>query len=76
MTEEQKINVRVGQNIRNIRKERGLSQGQTGKLIGVSFQQIQKYETGTNRVSAPKLVLLARELDVSLMDLFKGVEGV
>jgi transcriptional regulator with XRE-family HTH domain len=55
------------------RKSAGLSQGELGKRIGVSYHQIQKYETGTNRVSATSLLNLARALDISLGYFFEGI---
>ncbi|MBR0879087.1 transcriptional regulator with XRE-family HTH domain [Bradyrhizobium barranii subsp. barranii] len=54
--------VLVGQRIRRHRMERGLSQTQLGKALGVSFQQIQKYEKGANRVGAIRLQQIAAEL--------------
>jgi len=52
----------IGQRIRALRLERGLSQTDLGSLIGVTFQQIRKYEMGTNRVSASRLCRLAEVL--------------
>ena len=46
------VDIRVGQRIRAYRLDRRMSQSALGDKIGVSFQQIQKYERGTNRVSA------------------------
>lgn len=55
---------------------RGLSQDDLGKAIGVTFQQIQKYEKGINRMSASALYRLSRALDVSVIEFFSGLEGV
>ena len=55
----------IGQRIRAMRKKNRMSQEQLGKEIGVSFQQIQKYENGANRITAARLVSLARKLGVS-----------
>ena len=55
----------VGERIRRRRILAGLTQDQLGEALGVSYQQIQKYETGANRVSAGRLYLLAERLDVS-----------
>lgn len=60
----------VGHNIRTFRRERGLSQAELGNLLGVTLQQIQKYETGLNRVSASRLTQIAEALDVALAALF------
>ena len=63
----------IGQNLRNIRLHRGLSQDQLGKKIGVSFQQIQKYEKGTNRISGGRFIDLSHTLDVPIMAFFDGI---
>lgn len=55
----------VGQRIRETRLMRRMSQEKLAAAIGVSFQQVQKYEKATNRVSAGSLVDIARALDVS-----------
>lgn len=60
------IDIKVGQRIRLRRRMSGLSQGALASSIGVSFQQIQKYELGANRVSASALVRLAAGLDTSV----------
>ena len=68
MSEEQgpdPIDVAVGLRLRTLRKSRGLSQDQLGRSLGITFQQIQKYERGTNRVSASMLVRAARFLGVA-----------
>ena len=58
------IDVHVGHRIRNLRLDKQLTQEDLGDLVGVSYQQIQKYETGSNRVSASRLFLLACRLGV------------
>ena len=55
----------VGDRIRRRRILMGLTQDQLGESLGISYQQIQKYETGANRVSAGRLYLIAARLDVS-----------
>jgi transcriptional regulator with XRE-family HTH domain len=62
---EEPLDAEIGGRIRHIRKLRGLSQTELGVVLGVTFQQIQKYERGTNRISASALVLLARALDIA-----------
>ncbi len=57
----------IGAALLTIRAARGISQSELAERLGVSFQQIQKYEQGTNRLSASVLVLIARELEVSPM---------
>ena len=50
----------VGNNVRMLRTLRGISQSSLGEQVGVTFQQIQKYEKGVNRVSASMLFDIAR----------------
>ena len=59
------IDVAVGLRLRTLRKSCGMSQERLGKALGITFQQVQKYERGTNRVSASMLVKSARALEVS-----------
>ena len=54
-----RIDVRVGENIRRRRTELRMSQQRLGDAIGVTFQQIQKYENGQNRVSASRLYAIS-----------------
>lgn len=68
------VDIIVGGNIRTARKMRGFSQELLGRSVGVTFQQIQKYEKGTNRVSSSMLTKITRTLAVSREDLFKGVD--
>jgi transcriptional regulator with XRE-family HTH domain len=58
--------VEIGQKIRALRLERGLSQEELGREVGVTFQQIQKYERGANRVSAGRLQRIADALQVAV----------
>lgn len=60
------IDIHVGGRVRLRRTLLGLSQGQLGKLIGLTFQQVQKYERGTNRIGASRLYDLSRVLDVPI----------
>ena len=53
----------IGQRIRQRRDAQGLTQQQVANEIGTTFQQLQKYETGTNRVSGSRLIDLARAMD-------------
>lgn len=74
MTQERKapdpVDVAVGGRIRLLRKARGMSQSKLAEGLGLTFQQVQKYERGANRVSASMLVKAARALDVPIADLF------
>ena len=72
--EPHKVDVEVGQKIRVQRTMKKMSQTELGNRIGVTFQQVQKYERGSNRVSASKLVEIARALDVDVRLFFDGLE--
>jgi transcriptional regulator with XRE-family HTH domain len=63
------IDVEVGARIRARRKALGMSQTVLADAVGFTFQQIQKYERGTNRVSASVLVRMAAHLDVAPAEL-------
>ena len=69
------IDIRVGAALRRARLARGLSQTQLAEAHGVSYQQVQKYERGTNRVSVSTLFRLAAALGVSPAQLVAEVEG-
>jgi transcriptional regulator with XRE-family HTH domain len=63
----------IARRIRAIRLERGLSQTELGALIGVTFQQIQKYEKGANRVASGRLHRLCEALDVPITFFYAAV---
>jgi transcriptional regulator with XRE-family HTH domain len=65
----------VGQRIRSQRLMLGLSQTELGNKIGITFQQIQKYEKGTNRVSAGRLQQIAQLFKVPVSFFFEGAPG-
>ena len=65
----------IGQRIAAFRKIKGLSQGTLGAAVGVTFQQIQKYENGTNRASAGRLQQIAGALGMPLSAFFDTVSG-
>ena len=67
------IDRHIGRQLRRFREARGYSQATMGRAIGLSFQQIQKYESGANRLSASRLILLARALGVEPQDLMAGL---
>ncbi|HZZ31860.1 MAG TPA: helix-turn-helix transcriptional regulator [Phenylobacterium sp.] len=60
------IELIIGARLRTRRRQVGLSQSELGERIGVSFQQVQKYERGTNRVAASTLLAAARALNTSV----------
>jgi transcriptional regulator with XRE-family HTH domain len=66
------VDVAVGRNVRSWRIARGLSQTQLGSRLGVSYQQVQKYETGGGRIATGRLVKIAAVLGVPISALFEG----
>jgi transcriptional regulator with XRE-family HTH domain len=62
----------IGETIRRLREQRGLTQTGVGEMLGVTFQQIQKYERGTNSIAAARIPGLCNALGVSLEELFEG----
>ena len=70
------IDKQVGQNIRIFREAKGLSQTKLGDAIGVTFQQIQKYEKGTNRIGAGRLVQIAEVLGLPIARIFDSVASI
>jgi len=64
------VDVFVGQRLRSERLARGMTQTDLGVAIGVTFQQVQKYEKGANRISASMLVRAASAMGIAAADLF------
>lgn len=62
-------NYEIGQQLRHARKLRSLSQQDVGAALGVSFQQVQKYEIGRNRISVESMLLLKDKLGIDLFGL-------
>ncbi|RUU54114.1 helix-turn-helix transcriptional regulator, partial [Mesorhizobium sp. M2C.T.Ca.TU.002.02.1.1] len=80
MTEENKkkpnpIDIHVGSRIRLRRNMLGMSQEKLGENLGITFQQIQKYEKGTNRVGASRLQAIASILSVPVAFFFEDAPG-
>lgn len=69
------VDVHVGKRIRHRRWLVGVTQQQLAEKVGIKFQQIQKYETGANRVSASRLWDIAESLEVDVSFFFAGMEG-
>jgi transcriptional regulator with XRE-family HTH domain len=65
----------IGRKLREIRYWRNLSQEELAAKVNITFQQIQKYEIGTNRISAGRLHDLSQILEVSIEDFFAGLES-
>ena len=68
------VDVHVGKRIRHRRWMVGMTQQQLAERVGIKFQQIQKYETGMNRVSASRLWDIAKAMDVDVRFFFEGIE--
>jgi transcriptional regulator with XRE-family HTH domain len=66
--------ITIGQNIRRMRLVKGLTQEALAAQIGITFQQVQKYEKGTNRVGGSRMVQIAQALGVSVVELYDGAE--
>ncbi len=69
-----KVDHHVGQRIRERRNALGMSQEKLGNALGISFQQVQKYEIGINRVSASRLWNIAKALEVDIGYFFEGIQ--
>ena len=70
------INRYVGSRVRARRVGIRLSQTKLGEAIGVTFQQVQKYENGTNRIGASNLFKIAKTLGVDVAYFFEGVQEI
>ena len=66
------VDIHVGGRVRLRRSTLGLSQDQLGAAIGLSFQQIQKYERGANRIGASRLYEMSKVLDTPISYFFEG----
>ncbi len=69
------IDVHVGSRVRLRRTLIGMSQEKLGHALGLTFQQVQKYERGTNRIGASRLYDLSRVLDVPVSYFFDSMEN-
>lgn len=69
------VDVHVGQGVRSRRVLRGMTQSVLAEQIGLTFQQLQKYESGANRISASRLWEIAQILDVPVASFFDGIES-
>ena len=69
------IDIYVGTKIRLTRAARGISQQQLADMLSISFQQLQKYERGINRISASRLWEVSQALGVNIAYFFEGAEG-
>jgi len=69
------IDLHVGQMVRARRKTLGVTQSELAVALDLTFQQVQKYERGSNRISASKLFEIARYLDTPIGALFEGLHA-
>lgn len=66
MDQEDPLDIAIGARVRTIRESRKITQAGLGKALGVTFQQVQKYEKGVNRMSGSTLIRCAEALDTSV----------
>ncbi len=69
-----RVDDRVGRQIRKRRNDLGMTQEQLATALGISYQQVQKYETGANRVSAGRLHEIAKTLGSGVAHFFEGAD--
>ena len=69
------IDISVGSKLREKRRGAGMSQDQLAQRVGLTFQQIQKYEKGANRISCSKIYQFAEVLNVPVSHFFEGLEA-
>jgi transcriptional regulator with XRE-family HTH domain len=69
------VDAHVGSRLRQIRTLRGTSQEQLAEMLGLTFQQVQKYEKGTNRIGASRLQQISIILQVPVAFFFEGAPG-
>lgn len=67
------VDKRLGERVRRRRLEIGMSQEKLADLLGVTFQQVQKYEKGVNRIAASRLLSIAQALEVPVASLFENL---
>lgn len=70
------VDVHVGQRLRQRRVLVGLSQEKLARMVGITFQQVQKYERGANRIVASRLYQLAKVLDVPVSYFFDEISAL
>ncbi|MBI1179070.1 MAG: helix-turn-helix domain-containing protein [Alphaproteobacteria bacterium] len=69
------VDIHVGKRLRQRRTFVGMTQEQLGAALGITFQQVQKYERGANRIGASRLFDICQVLDVSPQYFFQGMAG-
>jgi transcriptional regulator with XRE-family HTH domain len=74
--DEQAVDKIIGRNLRAFRLQKNMSQEKIAAVVKLTFQQVQKYEKGTNRISGSRMAQLCQLLNVTPNDFFKGVPGM
>jgi transcriptional regulator with XRE-family HTH domain len=71
-----KVDEHVGRRVRDRREYLQISQGMLAAKLGITYQQLHKYETGDNRITAGRLFLLATALETNIQHFFEGLQPV
>jgi transcriptional regulator with XRE-family HTH domain len=74
--DEQAVDKIIGRNLRAFRLQKNMSQEQIAAGVKLTFQQVQKYEKGTNRISGSRMAQFCQLLNVTPNDFFRGVPGI
>jgi transcriptional regulator with XRE-family HTH domain len=69
-----RVDHQVGLCIKTKRQQRGVTQQELAQALGISYQQVQKYENGTNRITAGRLYILARALGLEVAEFFSSID--
>lgn len=64
----------IGQKLKSVRAVKEVTQEELATALGITFQQVQKYEMGANRISATRLYAIAKILEVNVSDFYEGYE--
>ena len=70
------IDILVGSNVKLRRAQISMSQTELANMLGITFQQVQKYEKGSNRVGASRLYIISQLLNCSVLDLYDGIDDI
>ena len=68
------LNEKVGVNIKSIRHSLGLSQSEMAAALDITYQQMQKYESGQNRIACSSLLILSRTFNIPISAFFEGID--
>jgi transcriptional regulator with XRE-family HTH domain len=74
--DEQAVDKIIGRNLRAFRLQKNMSQEQIAAAVKLMFQQVKKYEKGSNRISGSRMAQFCQLLNVTPNDFFKGVSGI